>query len=206
MSQLTVSGKTIEEAVEKAILELGTTKERLSYRVLEEPQKGFLGFLGSKPAKIEAYVKPDPVEEALYFLEETLEKMNIKANVSKSLKGDINKFEITGPEDVGRVIGKRGQTLDALEYLTNLVANRQKESYLRIELDAENYREKRRQVLIQLANRVANKVRSSNEETKLEPMNAAERKIIHAALQKERGVQTYSQGQGANRHIIIAPK
>lgn len=206
MNQVTVSGKTVEEAIEKAVQQLETTKDRLSYRVLEEPQKGFLGFLGAKPAKIEAYVKPDSVDEALTFLKETLENMNVNAEITKNVNDELITFNINGPHDIARVIGKRGQTLDALEYLTNLVANRQGESYVRIELDAENYREKRKQVLIQLAHRVAEKVRVSKELTHLEPMNASERKVIHSALQQVKDIQTYSQGQGSKRHVTISLK
>ncbi|WP_100405881.1 RNA-binding cell elongation regulator Jag/EloR [Bacillus solitudinis] len=207
MTNLTISGKTIEEAIKKAIIELETTRERLSYEVLVEPQKGFLGFIGSKPAIIKAYVKPDSVDEALFFLQETLDKMSIVADVTKKEEeSELYHFHLNGSGDIGRVIGKRGQTLDALEYLTNLVANRKNEKFVRIQLDAENYREKRRQTLVQLAHRVGEKVRVTNQKTRLEPMSGSERKIIHASLQGVSGIQTYSQGQGPNRHIVIAPE
>jgi spoIIIJ-associated protein len=206
VTQLIVSGKTVEGAIEKAVQELGTAKEQLTYRVIEEPKKGFLGFIGSRLAKIEACVKPDPVEEAFIFLQQLLEKMEVNVEVTKREKDGACLFQLQGIDDIGRIIGKRGQTLDSLEYLTNLVANRQHDKYVKIELDAENYRKKRKQALQQLAQRVGKKVRLTNQKTKLEPMNGIERKIIHSVVQGLPEVVTYSQGQGLNRHVVIAPK
>lgn len=205
MTYLTVSGKTIDEAIAKAVNELQTTRERLSYRVVQEPQKGFLGILGSKPAKIEAHVLPDPVEIAYTFLEKTVSLMGLSAEITKREQREHTLFDLTGEQELGRLIGKRGQTLEALEYLTNLVANRETGAYTRIELDAENYRERRKQTLEQLALRVANKVRTTQKSVPLEPMNALERKIIHTALQHMSEIETVSEGKGNKRHIIVMP-
>ncbi len=205
MTYLTVSGKTIDEAIAKAVNELQTTSERLSYRVVQEPQKGFFGIFGSKPAMIEAHVLPDPVELAHTFLGKTVSLMGFHATITKSVQRQHTRFELSGEQELGRLIGKRGQTLESLEYLTNLVANRQDGSYTRIELDAENYRERRKQTLEQLALRVANKVGTTQEPVPLEPMNALERKIIHTALQHTSGIKTLSEGKGAKRHIVILP-
>ena len=205
MTYLTVSGKTIDEAVAKAVNELQTTKERLSYRVVQEPQKGFLGILGSKPAMIEAHVLPDPVELAYNFLNEMVSLMGIHATITKKEQRQHTLFDFSSEQELGRLIGKRGQTLESLEYLTNLIANRQDGAYTRIELDAENYRERRKQTLEQLALRVADKVSKTREPIPLEPMNALERKIIHTALQHISGVETVSEGKGAKRHIIVMP-
>ncbi|WP_100374331.1 RNA-binding cell elongation regulator Jag/EloR [Bacillus sp. FJAT-45037] len=208
MTHVTVSGKTIEEAVKRALSELGTTEERLSYRVIEEAKKGFLGFLGSRPATIEAHIIPDPVSEAYSFLEKTLELMGVPATIDQSMEHKKVRFNLQSDEDLGRVIGKRGQTLDSLDYLTNVVVNRQKgtKEYLSIEVDALDYRERRREALVQLAHRVAEKAKATKKPVSLEPMSAHERKIIHSALQSARGVQTFSKGQGRQRHIVIATK
>lgn len=205
MRKVIVSGKTIDEAVEKAINELQTTKDRLSYRVVQEPQKGFFGILGSKPAMIEAHLLPDPVDVAFQFLEQTVALMKVNATLTKNEMGEHIVFNLSSEEELGRLIGKRGQTLESLEYLTNLVANRQEGTYTRIELDAENYRERRKQTLEQLAERVAYKVKTTKERVSLEPMNALERKIIHTTLQRVEGVETVSEGKGLKRHVVIQP-
>ncbi|GAF66343.1 hypothetical protein BTS2_3243 [Bacillus sp. TS-2] len=206
MTKITVSGKTIEEAVSKALIELGATKERLVYEVVEKPQKGFLGILGTKPAKITAHVKPDAVEEGYHFLKETIENMGFTVTIEEKRLEETVLFELVGNEDIGRLIGKRGQTLDSLEYLTNLVANRLDDDFVRIQLDAENYRAKRQEALENLAHRVSQKVLKRRHKVVLEPMSAKERKVIHTSLQDIEGVETYSQGRGKNRHIVIAPK
>ncbi|WP_332692406.1 RNA-binding cell elongation regulator Jag/EloR [Halalkalibacter lacteus] len=205
MTYLTVLGKTVDEAIAKAINELQTTREKLSYRVIEKPQKGFLGIIGSKPAKIEAYVLPDPVELAQTFLEETISLIGHEATITKTVSDKHVLFELASSDDVGRLIGRRGQTLESLEYLTNLVCNRGEQSYTRLELDIGNYRERRKQTLEQLALRVANKVKDSKQPLPLEPMNALERKLVHETIKSVHGVVTESKGKGGNRHIVVLP-
>ncbi|WP_078556397.1 RNA-binding cell elongation regulator Jag/EloR [Bacillus alkalicellulosilyticus] len=202
MKKITASGKTIDEAVDKALVELQTTRERVDIRVIEEPQKGFLGFIGSKPALVELEVKPDPIEEAIRFLQELILKMKVEATVVKKEENGMLIFDLEG-SNLGSVIGKRGQTLDALQYLVNLVANRYSEQYIRIQLDAEDYRNRRKASLIQLAERLAKKARMSKGEVKLEPMQAHERKIIHSTLQHIKGIKTYSEGQEPRRRVVI---
>ncbi|ARK32925.1 RNA-binding cell elongation regulator Jag/EloR [Halalkalibacter krulwichiae] len=202
---ITVSGKTIDEAIAKAIDELQTTREQLSYRVLSEPQKGFLGIIGSKPAKIEAQVLPDSVELAQTFLEKTVSLMGQEVTITKNESNQKVSFELSAESDAGRLIGKRGQTLESLEYLTNLVCNQGEQKYKRIELDVGNYRERRRQTLEQLALRVADKVTTLKKSSSLEPMNAQERKIVHETLKSVRGVETRSEGSGMRRHIVVIP-
>ncbi|MFC0561288.1 RNA-binding cell elongation regulator Jag/EloR [Halalkalibacter alkalisediminis] len=206
MNYITVSGKTVEEAVAKAILELQTTKEQLSYRVLSEPQKGFLGIFGSKPAKIEARVLPDSVELAQTFLQTTVSLMGQETMITKTESNQRILFQLTEGNDAGRLIGKRGQTLESLEYLTNLVCNRGEQKYKRIELDIGDYRERRKQTLEQLALRVADKVTTQKKPLSLEPMNALERKIVHETLKSVKRVETKSEGSGVNRHIIVLYK
>jgi spoIIIJ-associated protein len=205
VTYLTVLGKTVDEAIAKAMNELQTTREKLSYRVLEEPQKGFLGIIGSKPAKIEAHVLPDPVELAQTFLEKTVSLMGHETTITKSVTDKRVLFELTSSDDAGRLIGKRGQTLESLEYLTNLICNRGDQSYTRLELDIGNYRERRKQTLEQFALRVANKVKESKRPLPLEPMNALERKLVHETIKSVHGVTTESKGKGVNRHIVVLP-
>ncbi len=206
MTYLTVSGKTIEEAIAKAVTELKTTKEQISYKVVQEPKKGFLGIIGSQSAVIEAQILPDPVELAHNFLEKTIHLMGMTPTIDEKREDKRIQFEIKSDDELGRLIGKRGQTLKALEYLTNLVANRQNGEYTRIELDAENYRERRKKTLEQLACRVADKVIRSKKSIPLEPMNSLERKIIHTVIQEIEGVATVSEGVGVKRHIIVIPE
>ncbi|UOE94139.1 RNA-binding cell elongation regulator Jag/EloR [Alkalihalobacillus sp. LMS39] len=205
MKKVTASGKTVEEAVEKALAELNTTKERVDIHVVEEPQKGFFGFIGSKPAIVEVEMKRDAIEESVQFLQELIHKMDVQASVTKQEEDDTIVLNLEG-KNLGTVIGKRGQTLDSLQYLVNLVANRYSEQYIRIQLDAEQYRKRRKEALEQLALRLANKAKYSKQAVKLEPMQAHERKIIHAALQKIEGVKTISEGHEPRRRIVITPQ
>jgi spoIIIJ-associated protein len=205
VKKVTVSGKTVEEAIEQALAKLKVSREQVDVKVLEEAQKGFLGILGGKPAVVEAEVKPDPVKEALNFLRETIQHMGVTASVSEEAVKDGLRFEISG-EEIGLLIGKRGQTLDSLQYLVNLVANKHSNDYLRIVIDAEGYRERRKESLEKLALRLGNKAVKTGQEVRLEPMNAHERKIIHTTLQSVKGVGTYSDGEEPNRRIVVTPK
>lgn len=205
MNKVTVSGKTVEEAISQGLEKLEAAKDDVNIHIIEEAQKGFFGLLGGKPAVVELVRKPDPVKEGLNFLRETIDKMGVAASVEKEEREEGLYFNITGKE-IGVLIGKRGQTLDSLQYLVNLVANKQSESYLRIHLDAEGYRGRRKEALEVLAHRLAKKSLRTKQEVRLEPMNAHERKIIHTALQNDSSVKTYSDGQEPNRRIVIAPK
>ncbi len=204
MRKITVSGKTVDEAVQSAIEQLNTTRERISIEVLEEPQKGFLGLIGTKPAVVEVEIKPDAAEEAVTFLQDVTKNMGVSIEIDQVQTKDGLLLNLKG-EGIGMLIGKRGQTLDSLQYLVNLVANKYSEQYMRIVLDAENYRERRKEALEQLAKRLGNKAVRTRKEVILEPMNALERKIIHTALQGVKGVKTYSEGVEPNRRIVVAP-
>ncbi|WP_416148062.1 RNA-binding cell elongation regulator Jag/EloR [Salipaludibacillus sp. HK11] len=205
MKKVTVSGKTIDEAVELGLQRLGVDKDQVEIQVIEEPQKAFLGLIGGKPAVVEMKVKPEPIKEAILFLRDTIDKMGISASVEKEERHEGIYLNISGV-DMGVLIGKRGQTLDSLQYLVNLVANRQSENYLRIHLDAEGYRERRKEALETLAERLSSKAVRTKREVRLEPMNAHERKIIHTALQNVKGVSTYSDGAEPHRRIVVVPK
>lgn len=205
MNKVTMSGKTVEEAIVQGLDRLEAARDEVNIRVMEEAEKGFLGLFGGKPAVVEISRRPDPVKEGLNFLRETMEKMGVIGSVATEEREEGLFFNISGRE-IGVLIGKRGQTLDSLQYLVNLVANKHADNYVRIHLDAEGYRARRREALELLAQRLAKKAERTKQEVRLEPMNAQERKIIHNALQKDSNVQTYSDGQEPNRRIVIAPK
>lgn len=221
MRKVTVKGQTVEEAVQEATRQLGVTQDQLQIRLIQEPSKGFLGFL-SKPAIIEAEIKeeelpaevhhgdPNPffpnVEKGVQFLEAVLPKMGLsEVKVHVKQEKDQVLINLEGKE-LGLAIGKRGQTLDALQYLTNVVANRGQKERVRFIVDAENYRERRRKSLEQLADRLAKEVIRTREKITLEPMSAADRKIIHTHLQHYAGVKTISEGEEPNRRVVLWPK
>lgn len=197
-------GKTIEEAVDLAVEDLNVSKDNVEIQVLEEPSKGFLG-IGSKLAKVRVTLKDKPEHIAEDFLKDIFNKMNITVNLKAIYKNDAIIINVEG-KDAGIIIGKRGHTLDAFQYLTSLVVNKNREKYVRIIINAENYREKREKTLIDLANRLARKVLSTRRSIKLEPMNPYERRIIHAALQENKKIKTRSEGEDPYRHVIIELK
>lgn len=205
MNSVETTGKTIEEAVELALTQLGVGADRIEYEVLEAPSRGFLGF-GSKPARVRVKVqKIDPVEVAKEFLRNIFTQMDLEVEIEEVPGGEAINFNFRGDE-LGILIGKHGQTLDALQYLTNLAANRDAEERVRIVLDVENYRQRRAETLNRLALRLADKVRRNGERVSLEPMSPHERKIIHMALQNDRRITTYSEGEEPYRKVVIALK
>ncbi|MFD2707215.1 RNA-binding cell elongation regulator Jag/EloR [Salibacterium lacus] len=206
MKIVKVSGKTIEEAVASAVTELDAkTKDHIDYKVIEEPKKGFLGLLGNRSALIEAQRKPDPAEEADRFLRAVIEDMGVPIQVAKEETRDRKvMFQLYG-EDPGIVIGRHGKTLDSLQYLVQLAANRYADKHITIAIDAGNYRERRRETLKQLAENLASKAERTGGKVELEPMPPQERKIIHAALQRSRRIKTYSDGTEPRRYVVIAP-
>ena len=198
------TGKTIEEALNSALTELKLTIDRVDYEVMVEPTKGFFG-LGAKLAKVKVTVKKlTPVEVALEFLHKIFASMKLPVEIQQTEKEDHYIFNLKG-NDLGILIGKHGQTLDALQYLTNLAANRElSEEKIRIIIDVEDYRKRREETLCRLAMRLADKVRRSGEKIVLEPMNRHERKIIHTALQDNHRIMTYSDGEEPYRKVVIA--
>lgn len=199
------TGKTVEEAVQVALKELNVSYENVAVEVLEEPSKGLFGFIGGKLAKVKVTVKPNPVNVAKDFLASIFETMKLKVFMEKMSNDDHVTINLRG-EDLGLLIGKHGQTLDALQYLTNLAANRDVEERVRIVLDVEDYRKRRTETLSRLANRLADKVKRRGEKVMLEPMSPHERKIIHMALQDDHRVFTYSEGEEPYRKVVIALK
>ncbi|MBE9913609.1 protein jag [Paenibacillus donghaensis] len=236
MSKVVASGKTIEEAVKKGLAQLGVSQDRVSVNIISQPSKGFLGLIGVKEAKVELTLLPesdpkpiqvktastlpldpvlpeaeeiqsglDPYEEAVKFIKDVGNSMGLEVTVDVQHAKDVTTLHIFGP-DLGLIIGRRGQTLDALQYLANIVANRYSDSFIRIVLDAENFRERRKKTLEDLADRLAGRVIRSRKEVVLEPMSPQERKVIHSRLQDHPQVKTYSKGEEPNRRIVITLK
>jgi len=201
MKFVETTGKTIEEAIRLALIELGANREDVAYDVLEEGTKGFFG-IGAKDTKIKVYIKENACDKAVEFLTTILNKMNIEASITAELDGESLSINMEG-EDMAILIGKRGQTLDAIQYLISLVVNKDKEEYVRVILDTENYRMKRKDTLENLANKLAYKVKKSRKNVVLEPMNPYERRIIHSALQNNPNVSTKSEGDEPYRKVVI---
>lgn len=218
MTTIEKVGKTVEEAVVAALSELGVVREQVTFEVLEEPSKGFLGFIGGKPARVKVTVKDIIKEEVVCdvvktdastvaeeFLSSVLEKMHMNVKIDKAVEGDSVILNIRGA-DLGILIGKFGQTLDALQYLTNLAAHRDSEDRVRIVVDVEDYRKRRVDTLTRLAKRSAERVIANGEKVSLEPMSPHERKVIHLTLQDDRRVTTHSDGEEPFRRVIISLK
>lgn len=201
------TAKTVDEAVMDAKAALNATSDNFEYEVIEKESKGFLG-IGSKPAKIRARKKILSVQcMAENFLQKVFKAMNVEIAIEAELdeEEETLRINLVGSE-MGVLIGKRGQTLDSLQYLTSLVINKNTEKYLKVKLDTENYRERRKETLENLARNIASKVKRTRKPISLEPMNPYERRIIHSALQSDRYVETHSEGDEPYRKVVIAPK
>ena len=199
------TGKTVDEAVEEALKELKISREDAEIEVIEEGSRGFLGMFGAKEAVVRVKKKFDPEKTAKTFLKEMFISMGLIVNIDTTLKEKQLEIKISG-DDMGIIIGKRGQTLDAIQYLVNLVVNKGTAPYISVTLDTENYRERRKETLESLAFNLAKKVKHTGKNVVLEPMNPYERRIIHSALQNDRYVTTYSEGDEPYRNVVIALK
>ena len=205
--EITVSAKSVEEAVAKAVAELGApSAEKIEYTVIEEAKKGFLG-IGASDAKITATYVLGGEYEALAFIEKLLSDMNINADVSMNDGDNGEKIIAINGESAAILIGHHGETLDSLQYLANLSANKKidgkKGDYVKIAVDVEGYRAKREETLRSLARKMASKVLKYKKSVMLEPMNPYERRIIHSEIQTIQGVSTNSIGSENNRKIVI---
>jgi len=202
MKKIVVTGKSIEEAVRNGLQQWNTTEDRVKIQVLEQPSKGLFGLIGAKDAKVELELIPDAVEEAIHFLQQVFQTMSLQVRVEQKSSKEGLELHLYGSE-LGMLIGRRGQTLDALQYLVNIVANRYSASHIRIVLDAEQFRERRKKTLEDLAARLAERVIRTKKEVVLEPMSPQERKVIHAKLQDHPKVRTFSRGEEPNRRVVI---
>ena len=208
MEMITVTAKTVEDAITQASLQLGVSSDRIQYEVVEKGSAGVLGGLfGSKPAVIRAKKIETVDDKAVYFLNSVFDAMGLAVDVEVKMNEEEKEMDVnlTG-EEMGLLIGKRGQTLDAVQYLASLVVNKENGGYTRVVMDAENYRAKREQTLVSLANRLAGKVERSERKITLEPMNPYERKVIHSTLQNHPSVTTRSEGKDPYRRVIIEKK
>ena len=204
MEYIEVSGKTVDEALTNALLKLETTSDKVEYEVIDKGSNGLLGIFNSKPVRIKAR-KKNTVEDIIReFLDNMFGAMNmvVKIDVSVDEVESSVDVELSG-EDMGLLIGKRGQTLDSIQYLVSLVANKEKEKYVRVKVDTENYRQRRKETLESLAKNISYKVKRSKRSVSLEPMNPYERRIIHSALQNDKFVSTRSEGEDPFRHVVI---
>lgn len=204
MKEITASGQTVEQAVQSALEQLNTTKDQVEITIIDEGKKGILGLFGAKPAIVKVEMLPNPIEEAENYIKQLTANMNLDVHINTIVNGKHVTFELNG-ENIAIIIGKRGQTLNALQYLIRLVINKHSKIYYTVTLDAEGYRERRRETLESLASRMADKVIRTKAKVALEPMPAFERKIIHNVLQDIPKVSTYSDGQEPHRHIVIKP-
>lgn len=203
MKMLEMTGRTVSEALENALKELKLTEDRIEYEVLDEGSKGFLNLIGAKPAKILVKVKKDYKEDVRLFLRNILDNMKVQAEIRIREEKDVINIDLTGPK-MGIIIGYRGETLDSLQYLASLVVNKDHDiPYKKVVLDVENYRKKREETLIRVAEKTAYKVRKTRRPYKLEPMNPYERRIIHSALQDNKYVYTFSEGDEPHRRIVV---
>lgn len=197
------SAKTVDDAITEALVEFGITSDNLEYEVVNEGSSGLFGMF-SKDAVIRAKKKETSNDAVAGFLSEVLEKMEMPSEIQVNIDEEEKAIDINiESEFSGDIIGKRGQTLDALQYLVSIVANRDKEDYYRVKLDTMNYRERRAKTLENLAKNVANKVKKTRHKIVLEPMNPYERRIIHAYLQGDSHVTTKSEGEEPNRRVVV---
>lgn len=204
MEYIQISAKTVDDAITEALIQLGVTSEQLEYEVIEKGSTGFLG-INSKKAIIKARKKETLEDKVRSFLDEMFRAMNMEVVIDLTYDEDSRNMdiELKGTE-MGILIGKRGQTLDAIQYLVSIVANKDTEEYIHVKMDTENYRKRRRETVENLARNLAYKVKRTKKPVTLEPMNAYERRIIHSALQNDKYVSTYSEGEEPYRHVVIA--
>ena len=199
------TAETIEEAKNIACKELGTDIENTNFEILQQPEKKKFGLFGGSPAKVRAYIEVTPLESAKEYLSEILEKMGVTGVTMTSEENENGAVINIDGENIGFIIGHRGETLDALQYLAGLVANHVDESYYRISINIGNYREKREKTLEILGRKLAFKACKTGMKTSLEPMNPYERRIIHTAVQKVKGATSWSEGENLQRHVVIGP-
>ena len=207
MEYIEVSGKTVDDALTNALIKLEATTDKVEYEVIEKGSAGIFG-IGSKPAVIKIRKKSTLEDDVKDFLKDVFKTMSLEVEIDLEYNKEENLMNINlkGPE-MGVLIGKRGQTLDSLQYLASLVANKNKEeSYIRVKLDTENYRERRKETLENLAKNIAYRVKRTKKNVSLEPMNPYERRIIHSALQNDKYVCTKSDGEEPFRHVVVMLK
>lgn len=206
MDYIEISAKTVDDAITEAIIKLGTTHDKIEYEVIEKGSAGFLG-INRKDAVIRARRKNDTNDNIRDFLESVFKAMGLTVTIQIEKEEDSNvvNVDLKG-DDMGVLIGKRGQTLDSLQYLVSLVVNKESEEYIHVKVDTENYRQRRKETLENLAKNIAYKVKRTKRSVSLEPMNPYERRIIHSALQNDKYVTTHSEGEEPFRRVVVTLK
>lgn len=206
MEFIEVSAKTVDDAITEALIKLGTTSDKIEYEVIEKGSAGFLG-IARKDAVIKVRKKNDLDDNIRDFLSSVFKAMDLVVDISieKDAENNAVNVELKG-NDMGVLIGKRGQTLDSLQYLTSLAINKHSEDYVKIKIDTEDYRKRRKETLENLAKNIAYKVKRTKYSVSLEPMNPFERRIIHSTLQNDKFVTTHSEGEEPYRHVVVTVK
>ena len=206
-------GDTVEQAFANACRELGVETTDAEFEILEMPTKKTFGLFGGSPARVRAYIEePDPVEErdpaeeAAAYLKNVLGEMGLSQASVEIQREETGAALTLSGDDIGFIIGHRGETLDALQYLASLVANHVDGTYYRITLDVGNYREKRKETLEALGKKMAARAVKTGRNSSLEPMNPYERRIIHTAVQTVAGAKSWSEGVDQGRHVVIGPE
>lgn len=205
MTSIETTGRSVEEALESALRELGVSEDDVIVEVIEEPSRGFLGIIGSKDARIRVALKKDKAELAYEFLTGLLHRMDLHGVVESRGQGDTRLLTVDG-EDLGVLIGRHGQTLKHLEFLTNVVSSRGIGNIKRIFVDVAGYRKRKEKILEDLARNAARRVERTGRSTTLRPMEARDRRIVHLALQKNGRVTTHSEGDEPFRRVVISPR
>ena len=207
MDFIEITGKTVEDAITNALIKLETTSDRIEYEVIEKGSTGFLGFIGKQDAVIKVRKKNSLLDDTYEFLNKLFNAMNLEVTSTIDYDEDsrVMNIDFSGDE-MGILIGKRGQTLDSLQYLISLVVNKESDSYIKVKVDTEDYRERRKQTLENLAKNLSYKVKRTRRPVTLEPMNPYESRIIHSALQNDRYVETHSEGDEPYRKVVITLK
>ena len=207
MEWVEYTSKSVDEAVTQALLDLQTTSDNIEYEVVQEASSGFLGIFNKQLAIIKVKRKANIEDIARDFLNQVFKAMNMEVDalVEFNEEDSIMNVNMIG-DNMGILIGKRGQTLDALQTLLSNVVNKNSDVYIRLNLDTEDYRQRRKTTLENLARNIASKVKKTKKTVKLEPMNAYERRIIHSALQQDKLINTHSEGDEPNRRLVITLK
>ena len=207
MDYIEVKGKTVDDAITNALIQLETTSDKIEYEVIERGSNGFLGLIGKQDAVIKVRKKSNLLDDTYDFLDKMFSAMNMEvtSKIDYNEENRTMNIDFSGDE-MGILIGKRGQTLDSLQYLISLVVNKESDSYIKVKVDTEDYRERRKQTLENLAKNLSYKVKRTRRPVTLEPMNPYERRIIHSALQNDRYVETHSEGEEPYRKVVITLK
>lgn len=206
MDYIEITARTVDDAITEGLIKLGTTSDKIETEIIEKGSSGFLG-IGSKPAVVKIWKKFTIKDFVNDFLSDVFRAMDMKVDISINVSEDEKNVDVElKGDDMGVLIGKRGQTLDSLQYLTNLALGKQVNEFVKVKIDTEDYRKRRKDTLENLAKNIAYKVKRTKRPVSLEPMNPFERRVIHSALQNDKYVSTHSEGEEPYRHVVVTLK